>query len=763
MRDLLDNSPIGIAIVSSTTLDRLFVNPSLARMFGAASAESLLNQSVQESWLDPRRFQAFKDILDAGENLVDFEAQRLRHDGSVWWVLMNSHSAEFEGQTARAIWHNDITETVKARAIIEQSNAELEQRVSARTHALERSEEKLRIYSDVASDWFWEMGPDLRFTYISERAEAMTGVSAAFQIGKTRADIAGEDATTDKWRQHLRDLADHKPFHDFRYNRKGPDGSLQYLSVSGTSVFDGEGQFKGYIGIGSDVTDQIEAADQVKIANERLAAAIHAFSEPFALWGPDDRLLIANHAFREVNKALGDKMRTGVSYLEFARALIDLDVVPDAVGRQEDWLRERIHLHHNPGEAFEQQRNASLWFLIYEQRFADGSIATISTDITRLKQTEARLKESQTRFRDFAEVAAEWFWEQDADLRFVDISFENLDETDLPFVDYHGKKRWELEYTDVSEATMAAHRKQVEAHQPFYDFRVARLNGDNRKIYRSISGKPIFDEQGRFTGYRGAGRDITDIVEAQKSIISERDRAEKANRAKSEFLANMSHELRTPLNSILGYAQMIKDEMIGKLGSPKYVEYANDIFSSGQHLLLVISDILDISKVEAGEITIDEQDIILRETMEATLLIVDLLGQSKAQTITVRTAPDLPKLRADDRLVRQILINLLSNAIKFTPAAGQITVTADLAADGSLQIRVKDTGVGIAEKDIQRALEPFGQIRGSSALAHEGTGLGLSLSKSLTELHDGTLTIESQVNRGTVVTLSFPNERVIIA
>jgi PAS domain S-box-containing protein len=618
-------------------------------------------------------------------------------------------------------------------------------------------------YADVASDWFWEMGPDLRFTYMSERVEDVVGVPVAFHMGKTREELAGDLTSTEKWKRHLQDLKDHKPFRDFRYERKGPDGKIQYLSTSGKPMFNADGDFQGYIGIGSDLTGQLEMEERANVANERLATAIEALAEPFVLWDAADCLVICNQRFRDINEAIGEIVVPGVSYSAFARAMVDHNLIPEAIGREEEWLTERIEQHRNPLGSFEQQRHSGAWFMIYEQRLHDGNMVTISADITELKAAEARLRESQERLRDFANAAADWFWEQDENLLFTNVSEENISITGIRQEDHYGKTRRETGLLDVTEEQLFAHEQQLLAREPFTDFRFSRIRPDGTQVFISVSGRPVFDADDKFLGYRGAGRDITPLVEADKIIRQERDRAEAASNAKSDFLANMSHELRTPLNSIIGYSQILVGEFIGKLGNSKYIEYSKDIQASGEHLLKLINDILDISKVEAGEFEIDEAEFDVLQNIDAALMLVKLRSLSKNQNLEVHVPADLPRLQADERLIRQILINLLSNAIKFTPDGGRVVIGANLDDQGRVVQWVEDSGIGIAAADIKKVLEPFGQIRPTPELTHEGTGLGLSLSKNLIELHGGTLLIESEINKGTTVTLTFPPERTVAA
>ncbi len=235
--------------------------------------------------------------------------------------------------------------------------------------------------------------------------------------------------------------------------------------------------------------------------------------------------------------------------------------------------------------------------------------------------------------------------------------------------------------------------------------------------------------------------------------------AEAANRAKSEFLANMSHELRTPLNAILGFSEILMREMVGPLGQPRYREYAADIHDSGRHLLAVINDILDLSKIEAGRVELVDGEIEVGPLAEKTLrLLADRAEQAEIE-IRLLTEPNLPILIADERLVRQALLNLLSNAVKFTPRGGRVEVCLSLAADGAFCMRVRDTGIGIAESDMKRVLTPFGQVESALTRNYQGTGLGLPLTKSFVEMHGGSLELKSSLGAGTEVTLRFPAER----
>ena len=245
------------------------------------------------------------------------------------------------------------------------------------------------------------------------------------------------------------------------------------------------------------------------------------------------------------------------------------------------------------------------------------------------------------------------------------------------------------------------------------------------------------------------------IVELAENYEQEKIRAEEANQSKSEFLANMSHELRTPLNAINGFSDIMKKEMFGPLGDARYKEYVNDILFSGQHLLSLINDILDMSKIEAGKMTLNTEPLIMSDMISQVIRIVR--GRADENRLKlVYEGSQTPEIEADPRAVKQILLNLTTNAIKFTPEGGMVRIAVEPKSAG-LIVHVSDTGIGISKQDIARLAQPFEQIDSQHSRQHEGTGLGLALSKSLVELHGGNFKISSVVGEGTTVTFTLPN------
>ncbi len=372
---------------------------------------------------------------------------------------------------------------------------------------------------------------------------------------------------------------------------------------------------------------------------------------------------------------------------------------------------------------------------------------------------QARLKQSEEHFRDFAEASSDWFWEQDENLRFIALS-DPVAKSGLPIEAHLGKTRREVVFHGVTEERWREHQADLDARRPFHDFHFQRIGpaGDFRHI--SVSGKPVFDDAGKFQGYRGTARDVTDEQTANEALRRAKEDAETASRAKSDFLATMSHELRTPLNAVIGFSEIMLRQIHGAIGN-RYLDYTRDIFDSGRHLLDIINDILDLSKAEAGKLELIEVVLDARAAIENACRVVHPRAEAAGLTLATDIPADLPHLRADERIFKQILLNLLSNAVKFTPAHGHIDVTANTDEHGDLIIAVRDSGIGIAEEHVHKALEPFGQVDSSLSRRHEGTGLGLPLAAAMVQRHGGTLKLSTALGRGTTVVVTFPRERTV--
>jgi PAS domain S-box-containing protein len=385
----------------------------------------------------------------------------------------------------------------------------------------------------------------------------------------------------------------------------------------------------------------------------------------------------------------------------------------------------------------------------------------LAVQFRRVEERSRELAQSETRFRDFALISSDWFWETDENHRFTYVS-EGIRQFGQEPASRIGRSR--IEFAKDAETETEKWRNHVattERHEAFRDFVYRRQNGDQPENTISISGTPVFDQAGRFLGYRGTGRDISTQVHAERSLREAKEAAEAANVAKSQFLANMSHELRTPLNAIIGFSEALELGMAGEM-KPRQAEYAGLIHQSGEHLHTVINDILDLAKVDAGKLDLHEETAIdPRNTVEGCLTLMKSHAVSAGITLSVEADDRLPRLCADSTRLKQILLNLISNAIKFTGAGGSVVVMVRNTEARGVSFAVRDTGPGMTADEITTALEPFGQVDAGHARRYEGTGLGLPLAQRLTELHGGSLIVDSVKGNGTTVTVVLPPQRAI--
>lgn len=429
-----------------------------------------------------------------------------------------------------------------------------------------------------------------------------------------------------------------------------------------------------------------------------------------------------------------------------------------------------LHSGSVSGRGLEFRRRDGRWiWTLFSGRIVPGGrdattcIEAFVTDVTEHKRMEVALRESEQRFRDFAETASDWFWETGADHRFTYVS-EHFLQPGGPPAEVIGTLRWAFA-SDLEEEPekWQAHFAALERREPFREliYRCSAAPGSEGDRFVAMSGKPVFDAAGRFLGYRGTGRDVTETVRVANDLRQAKDEAEAASRAKSQFLANMSHELRTPLNAIIGMSEVMAKELLGPLGDRRYIEYASDIQLSGRHLLEIVDDLLDLARIEAGKMDFEEQIVALDEVVGEALAMVAPQAAEARLTLERDFAPGLPRIWAHGKSIRQIILNLVSNATKFTPPGGTITISLRRSDAGGVSMAVTDTGIGIAPQHIPELMRPFAQIDNVYQRKHRGAGLGLALVRSLTERHGGTVAIESAVGRGTTVRVLLPPERII--
>ena len=309
-----------------------------------------------------------------------------------------------------------------------------------------------------------------------------------------------------------------------------------------------------------------------------------------------------------------------------------------------------------------------------------------------------------------------------------------------------------IDFGDRSEADIKAETRQLYGDRSRGEAIIQLRDGRSLEFLR----QPV-DGGGVVATYL----DVTKRMETEEELRHAMEAAEAANRAKTHFLANMSHELRTPLNSIIGFAEVIHDELYGKLEIENYKTFAMDIRDSGRHLLNIINDILELSKRETGQRDLVPENVDIAQSVVAAIRLVQHRAEQSGLTLENRIDEATPHILSEDKLVRQMIINLLSNAVKFTPKGGKISVYSKPYGEDGMQIVVEDTGIGMAAEDIPIAMEPFAQVDSDLSRKFEGTGLGLPLVNSIMKMHGGQLNLESEPNVGTKAKLEFPASAIV--
>ncbi|HUL09512.1 MAG TPA: PAS domain-containing protein [Candidatus Acidoferrum sp.] len=509
--------------------------------------------------------------------------------------------------------------------------------------ALTVAESRMRDMVEASSDWLWEMGPDLRFTFVSNRLPGLSDADVARFIGKAWNETVRTEFDPAGWSRHGDAMSQQRPFRDFVYLDKTPGGELRWRKVSGRPFFDQRGRFQGYRGTGTDVTEQMQAETKLR------------------------------RALKEKQES-EDKFRSLVA--DFPGAVYRCDSDPDGTVQ---FISDAIEdLCGRPAGHFAAPHGDGLAGMIHA---ADRAMV------------EDVIREAVAQRRPFAA-----------------------------------------------------------------EYRIVHKDGSIRWVHNK--GRAMFGADGKPRHLDGAIFDVTERKQAEVALIRTKTAAENANRAKSAFLALMSHEFRTPLNAIIGFSDLIRSEAHGPIGNELYKEYLQDIMMSGNHLLALINDILDLSKAEAGKISLNEAPADIADIATESAAMVRQQAGDADVVLECSVASALPALLCDARVVKQILLNLLTNAIKFTPAGGRVMLEANLAGEG-LRVVVRDTGIGIADADLPKALADFGRVDGEFGRSRPGTGLGLPLAKHLSEAHGASFVIDSQIDVGTTIAIVFPRSRLI--
>jgi len=404
-------------------------------------------------------------------------------------------------------------------------------------------------------------------------------------------------------------------------------------------------------------------------------------------------------------------------------------------------------------------------FIIYRisgrlegERALETANASLQAEIEERNRYAEALWVSEGRLRAVTDAMPSLLAYFDKDFRYEFINRTGEMWYDRTADEIVGKSIGEILGDEVERKMRLRYDRACAGEAATFEEKIAYPDGNTRDILGSFI--PDTRTAGSNSGAFVMVQDITAQKQAERTAVAAKEDAEIANRAKTEFLANMSHELRTPLNSIIGYSEMIGLGMHGEVGDSRYLDYAGSINMSGTHLLSIISDLLDVSRIEIGAMELTDELVDLGEVITASSRLIADRALRAGVTVEASPEPGLPRLHGDRLRIKQILLNLFSNAVKFTPEGGIVRVGTLLEEDGTVRLMVEDTGIGIPEHKISEITQPFKQVESSLTRNQDGTGLGLTIAKSLIEMHGGALNIQSEVGKGTTVSIHFPPERV---
>ncbi len=746
-RSLLEALPDGVLIHVDGKI--AYVNDQAVRMFGAESAGDLIGRSslsfVPEDMVE--LFLARQKSSLAGAMIqAPVRQKRIRLDGSVFDVETVSSYIEWEGRPGFIGVVRDITE----RIATERRVRETERRFSAVTDNIPGA-----VFQRVLS-------PEgvLGFSYVSSGIAGIIGHEAEEVVRDSAPMLEAlhpdfRDEYMKLLKQSARDLTPldiEMPLAEIKGERRWVRSTATPRRRSdGTVVWDG---------ILTDITRQKRAEERAREAHEWLLHAIDVLPSGFMLWDRDDRLTLWNERVKSYHSD-PSVFRVGTSFDELVAAPYNDVRSLHGDEEAERWLQARRAQRERGSGVHEFRTRQGRWLLLTERATPDGHIVTLITDVTDRKESEERLKESDERYRALVNLLPDAVYVHRDGVIVLSNEAANSLFGARSSKDLIGLTLMELTHPDYRDVVSERANFLAAPGTKTAFMRQKRIRLDGSWFWAEVAAAAF-----EWDGARGGIvviRDVTEQIRAESQLVESKETAELANRAKTEFLANISHELRTPLNAIIGFSDLIQRETFGPVGSPQYVDYIRDIHASGTHLHDVINDILDLAKVEAGKLELNEERFDLQAVIGRCVRVVAPRADENGLRLQEEIPADLPAVFGDERKIKQIIINLLGNAVKFTERGGKITIRAQMSASGGLEIVIADTGIGMAAADIPRALTPFSQVDSTMTRRHEGTGLGLPLTNSLVQLHGGTLSISSELGKGTSVTVWLPPSRVVSA
>jgi len=596
--------------------------------------------------------------------------------------------------------------------------------------ALKRSSAKFRDFAESASDWFWEQDKDLRFTsvntfrhipYLKNRAES--------GLGKTRWELAEVNPDEDpRWQKHIRLLRDQKSFRDFRYSVLDDRGEPHILSVSGTPIFDTTGAFSGYRGTVTDVTE----LDQTQKANERFLTALDQLPEGLALWDADERLVVCNSHLRKMSGPASPRLQVGVTFEEWTREYVRCGLIPEAAGREDEWIAGRVKNFRSPPASPIEVVRVGRWHALSFQKLPDGSTLQSIFDIH-----DAKLGEQRFELATSGAGIGVWESSKNYEASFWSDSFYNVmemarDEKTPSFDSFLSK----VHAQDQEMVKSAVNGTDTARNGFALECRIQRSDGTYFWV--------------RLTGEMMKNAHASRWFGALVNI----DQQKRADIAKDQFISTVNHELRTPLTSIRGALDLIRSGIFGEF-DPEVVNLLTIGKKNTDRLLFLVNDILDVDKLESGQFVFEMEDLSANEILSDALTSNETYAAELGVTLAIHPGDQDCMVNADRNRIQQVLANLISNAAKFSESGSSVEIS--MKADGDFVVfSVKDFGIGISDDFKPKVFERFAQEDGSDTRKVGGTGLGLAISKSIVEAHGGVLDFESTLGQGTTFFFRLP-------
>jgi len=737
--------PVPVALAEDAIVERMMrssvladANAAFVRIYGAADLHELLARPLESFGGRAANLHLVRTFVRSGFRIDDAEWQE-EIDGESRW-FRGSFRGDLRDGFLHGAWGMQTDITARKRE----------------EEALRESEERFRSLIELSTDFYWEQDAELRFSHrIGMRWENAEARSEPV-LGRTRWELPAANMRPQDWARHRADLEARREFRNLEIERILPSGERRWISTSGRPIFDAEGRFRGYRGIGRDITARKLAELELRKSEQRYRALVDLTADFY--WQTD-----AEHrfVFREgqVLERMGlppsgdyGKARWEIPFLNMSPA--DWEAHRALLARREEFRDLLLARRGADGRVH--------WASINGRPLFDGDggfqgYQGIGRDVTRQMEAERALRESEERFRSLTMLSSDWYWEQDAELRFTSVSGDVSARTGLSAAEHLGRTRWDLPALNVTESRWQEHRDLLEARRPFRDFLMRRPDRDGRQHWVSISGEPRFDAEGRFAGYRGVGRDVTAEVQAEHEIrrlneslerrVRERTAAlEVALKEIEAFSYSVSHDLRAPLRAIGGFAQLLAEDEAPRL-SDKGREMLGILARNTQRMGELIDALLVLARVSRAEIHRSELDLAGIAASAAEELRA---AHPRAELVVAA----LPAARGDAALVRQALVNLLDNALKYSARSAAPRVEIGWSEPAGAYY-VRDNGVGFDMGQADRLFVAFQRLHADAEFA--GSGIGLAIVERVMRRHGGRVWAESAPQAGATFYFTLPS------